>query len=447
MDGSRRLLVGSIVLAVAACQPTPQVTHAPPGPTSSPTASATPASSTGPSSTPATSAPPTSVDLPPGFDAIPWAHLSPLTGDEGSFTLSIGVIGKQATITRTVSREPSVWASGGAVVVDSGVQVDIVNPATGSTIATFDREALRLSLDGVDPEEYSYRFAPQRFIVDVAHGYLYDLGANPDGIQLRRFDLDGSHEALLGVLAPDPARDPWDSVDVVVSEEGAIVATSCPAPASNVADHRCRLYQAAPGAKGPIKPRYLPRTSPRPCSLFAASADYLIATQYVGCRADGGPPLVLPYMALNLSTLKSLELDAASDIRVFGMLDAKDGPGLVANLESSYPFPSPYPAVGVVMRFDNSAWALEPWIEIDDDSEASADPYAGYVWAIRGRGPAWTLMHGYGPEYAVCALTTRNEPPSACPSGPEMLSTPSGRFELPAGTWGEIVPPLEFPAL
>ena len=198
-------------------------------------------------------------------------------------------------------------------------------------------------------------------------------------------------------------------------------------------------------------PGQMARSSRDSCQLrprdrvrcFATSPRWLIASSYQHCRADGGFPLIVPFMALNLSTLKTTVIQAPSDIEAFGVIEDEDEdlPWLAANQHSSFPYPSPYEAIGVVLRLDDPVFSMDRYVPVVDDPE-NEDPYAGAVWTIAGRGPGWTLLHGFNPAYAVCRLgAPETEAANTCPSGPVVLETTEGRFELPPGTWGEFVPP------
>lgn len=452
MDGSKRWLVGLAMAALlAACDAKPTPTRSP-EPTSGPTpiraTTPRPTSTTNPTMAP--SAPPTSIDLPSGFDSIAWARM-PAAADTEAFVVTFGVLGKPATGTRTYPSQPFVSASGHALLIDDNGSTEIVDARTAATIATFNSDALHLSLKGVDPNDLRYSFV-RKFVPDVEHGYLYDLSANRSGLELRRFDLHGAHRTVLATLAPDPGRDLWSDVDFVVADDGTLVATACPDEESPVADHRCRLYVVPVGASGPFAARHLPAGSPRPCFLIATDAQFLIASQYRGCRADGGADQFIPYMALDLKTLHALVTDAPSDIDGDGIeYDGNDVgplPALIANIHPRVPYGSPYPAIAVHLGFGDSRFTIEQYVQADEDSEGPPDQYADYVWAIRGRGAGWTLLHGYGPEFARCAAGAPPQDTPACDSGPEQLVTSAGRFELPPATWGDVVPPYRlFPRI
>jgi hypothetical protein len=387
--------------------------------------------------------PPTSLDLPAPFDAIAWAHM-PFSADANEYIVTFGVLGKQATGSRTYSQEPYPATSGSAVLIQSDASTEIIDARTGATIGTFEQDALRLPLDGIDPNDLTYLQA-QKFVADVGHGFLYDMSANRSGVQLRRFDLDGKHPTVLVTLAPDPGKDFWDHVDFVVADDGTIVATACPEDRSKVSDHRCRLYVIPTGAAGPAKPRYLPSSSARPCFLLVADAQFLMGSPYVGCHADGGYPELIPYMKLDLTTLRSVVKDAPSDLTAYGMEyegnDVGPLPDLVANLSPRPAYASPYEAIGVLLRFEDYFTTLDRYVPLQAANENEPDPYAGYVWAIEGRGDGWTLLRGFGPEYVLCRVDQRSEFPAPCSSGPEILETSAGSFELPKDTWGRFVEP------
>lgn len=438
MDGARRrLTIAVMALAIAACEPSPVVTQASPSPIPTPTAAATatPSASIVPTAT--APAPATSIDLPPGFDAIPWARM-PVTGDEDELVVTIGVLGKPATTTRTYTHQPFVWADGQAVLLEVDGRTEIVDAATGATIATYDTDSLEL--DGVPQNNLNYTLFSGRFLTDVARGFLYVMSANHDGVQLRRFNIDGTHEVLLAKFAPDPGRDPWYA-DFTISAVGAVVATACPLDADKVADFRCRIYQAAPGGDGRLTRRFLPARASRPCSLLAANEHWLAASSYKYCRADGGPPQISQYMSLNLTTLATTEIEAPGDIRAFGLQDDDVEPMLIANAHAAQPFPPVYPTIGVTLRLADPYYSMDRYVPVVDDPE-HPDEYPGYVWAIAGHGPGWTLLNGFGPDYATCRAKSLPENPlPECPSGPVVLETTSGRFVLPPNTWGEYVPP------
>jgi len=447
VDGSkRRLCVLLLGLGMAACDPmtiapaTPTV-----GPTQAPTQSGPPsatASASAPTSTPIGSAPPpTSVRLPLGFDAIPWANLPAGDGNEDSFTVSIGVLGKPATTTRTFNQQPDISADGSAVLLSTGPETAIVDATTGTTIATFDHRALEL--DRVPKNNLSYSLFNWRFRADVAHGYLYLLSANRDGVQLRRFALDGSGETRLAVIAPDPGRQLWYA-DLVLTSAGQVVATACPFETEQLADARCRLYEAEPGAIGPLKPRFLPRKAARPCSLIAASEKWLIGSNDQSCRADGGPPQFVSYMALDRETLRTSTVTAPSGLLQFGVEDNTEEPRLVANVHTTtYPHPLLFPPAAVVVRLNDPLFTVEPIVPEDVGGDGSTT-YERYIWSVAGRGAGWTLFHGYSPAYVACAVEAVDDDTSRCPSGPVFLDTTEGTFELPEGTWGGVVPPLGF---
>lgn len=443
MDGSnRRWAAFLVVFLLAACQPDPSVTPAATPSTSTAVATMRPSVATSaPTRTPGPS--PSPPVLPAGFDKIPWATM-PSDAMTETFVVSIGVLGRGAVTTRTFDRQPTVWADGPAILIDLDGATEIVNAASGESIARYDRTAL--DLEGVPPDNLNYYLFGNRFATDVAHGFLYLLSGNHDGVQLRRFALDGSHETLLAKVAPDPGRDTWYA-DLVLTDSGTAVTTACPIDRAKVADFRCRLYLAAPGANAPLKPRFLPSGATRPCSLIASSDVWLVANSNPHCRADGGPPLIAPYMALNLKTLKTSEVQASSGLWAFGVdQDPDDGtPRLIANLATTYPFPAVYPAIGVVLRLSDPWFSMDRYVPVMENP-APAHRYTGYLWAIAGRGPGWTLLHGFGPTYAACRLGAElDAPPPDCPSGPVILETTAGPFELPSGTWGEIVPPLASP--
>jgi hypothetical protein len=360
-------------------------------------------------------------------------------GNEDSFTVSIGVLGKPAATTRTFLRQPDIAADGGAVMLSDGGSTEIVDASTGRTIATFDHEALEL--ENVPKRDLSYYLLSRRFRTDVARGYLYFLSANRDGVQMRRFALDGSRETLLGVIAPDPGQDPW-YVDFVLTPSGEIVATAC----SFDPDIRCRVYDAAPGAERLSKARLLSSDAPRPCSLIAAGETFLIGTNLQFCRADGGPPAFMPYMAINRSTLMTEVVTAPSGINEFGTLESRRQPRLVANLRAGFPYPDVYPPMAVVLRVGDSQYPIDTIVPEGGQLETPGEG-GPEVWSIAGRGVGWTLFHGYGRDYLTCAIEADRHDRSSCPSGPVVLDTKEGTFELPPGTWGGVVPPLGFAGL
>ena len=448
MDGSRgRLAIALIAVLALACDSKAVSTVAPPNEPSAAAPSGTPRIH--PTATPivtvAPSLAPTSIDLPSGFDAIAWAHM-PFSADANTFVVSYGVLGKPATGSKTYSAQPSVAASSHAVIIEPIDEplTEIIDARTGATIAMFERDALRLSLDGIDSNDERYSYV-QKLLADVDHGFLYDMSANRSGLQLRRFDLHGEHPTLLATLAPDPGKDFWVEVDFVVADDGTVVATSCPPDGSKVSDHRCRLYVVPVGAAGPIKPRLLPANGPRPCFLVAADAQFAIGGPDPGCRADGGADQFISYMALDLATLRSVVTLAPSDLAGGGIEylgnDVGPLPALVANLYPRLTYGSPYPAIAVRLGFGDSRFTIQRYVEVGEDPDGATAAYPDYVWAIRGRGLGWTLLHGYGPEFARCAAGASFESPPSCESGPEVLVTESGTFELPPNTWGEFVAP------
>jgi hypothetical protein len=369
--------------------------------------------------------------------------LPPGDGNEDSFTVSIGVLGKPATTTRTFTRQPDIAADGNAVVLSDGRLSEIIDAATGTTLASFDHAALELG--HVPRNDLSYVLFNRQFRTDLARGYLYFLSANRDGVQLRRFALDGSNETLLGVVAPDPGRDPR-YVDFVVTLSGEVIVTACPIDADGAGEVRCRIFEAAPGAERLSDPRFLPNDAPRPCALFAGGETWLIGTNLQFCRADGGWPAFIPYMAINRSTLRTEVITAPSGINAFGAMDGRGQPRLVANLSYGFPHPDVYPPMGVVLRVGDSHFPIDMIAPKSGLLETPADG-GPEVWSIAGRGPGWTLFHGYGRDYLSCALEIDRPDRSACPSGPVILETNQGDFELPPGTWGAVVPPLGFAGL
>lgn len=354
--------------------------------------------------------------------------------------MSIGVLGKPATTTRTFTRQPDIAADGNAVVLSDGGISEVIDAATGTTLASFDHAALEL--EDVPRNDLSYVLFNRRFRTDLAHGYLYFLSSNRDGVQLRRFALDGSDETLLGVIAPDPGMSP-SYVDFVLTPSGEIVATACPFEGVGVADLRCRVYEAASGARRLAKPRLLASDAPRPCLLIAAGKTWVIGTNLQFCRADGGPPAFMPYMAIDRATLATKVVTAPSGISEFGTLESKRQPKLVANLRSGFPYPDLYPPMGIVLRVGDSQVPINTIAPTSGQLETPADG-GPEVWSIVGRGPGWTLFHGYGRDYLACALEIDRRDRSTCPSGPVILETDQGSFELPPGTWGAVVPPLGF---
>ena len=444
----RRLALISIAICVAAaCDPNP----VPTGPSSTRSPTTTPLVSAAlqtfapslPSATPSASIPPSTIELPPGFNAIPWADLPPGDGNEDSFTVSIGVLGKPAITTRTFTRQPDIAADGNAVVLSDGRRSEIIDAATGETLAFFDHDALEL--DDVPKRDLSYVLFNGRFRTDLARGYLYFLSANRDGVQLRRFALDGSDETLLGVVAPDPGRD-LRYVDFVITLSGEVIVTACPTDADGPGDVRCQIFEAAPGAERLSDPRFLPNDAPRPCALFAGGETWLIGTNLQFCRADGGWPAFIPYVAINRSTLRTEVITAPSGIIPLGALDGSGQPRLVANLSYGFPYPDVYPPMGVVLRLGDPQFPID--LQAPEGGQLETPVEGGpEVWSIAGRGPGWTLFHGYGRDYLACALDTDRRDRSACPSGPVVLQTTEGTFELPPGTWGAVVPPLGFAGL
>jgi hypothetical protein len=452
VDGSRRrLAIASLIVAVAGCDATlvispvvsPAIRAEPSAtirPSLVPSASSFAAPTISASPNPSTSTPPAAVDLPAGFDAIAWADVPDATGDEDEFTVSIGVLGKAATTTRTFKRQPFVSASGSAVIISTS-RTEIVDATTGTTIGRFAFDDL--ALPGVPDGDLNYQYLT-RFRIDAAHGAMYLMSGNRDGLQIRLFDLDGKHARKLATIAPDPGTDWWDS-DFVLTPAGTIVATACPSERSSVADHRCRLYELDPSASRAPKPRMLPRTFPRPCSLIASDGAHLIGSQLTSCRADGGAPQISPYFDLDLRALTVRVGYSATDLRGFGVASDHGGSYLVANLGSSYPIQSPYPAAGVRLTIDGDYTSVDP-LEPSFNPSTGSGPFFGYVWAIKGWGKDWTLWHGFGPDYAVCAADPVNLQAGACPSGPVLLETPTHTFTLPSGTWGRSAPPLAYPA-
>ena len=437
-----RVWVVSIAISlIAACDPAPIPTGAVPtrAPASSPIVSSAPEASepSQPSATPSASQP-AAIALPAGFDAIPWADLPPSTGDEDAFTVSIGVLGKPATTTRTFSRQPDVAADGNAVILSDSRRSEIIDAVTGDTIATFDGAALELNR--VPRNNLTYALFSRRFTTDVARGYLYFLSANRDGAQLRRFALDGTDETLLGVLAPDPARDPW-YVDFVLTPSGDVVATACPTDVAR----RCRISEAHTGAAHLSRARKLPADAPRPCRLFAAGDTWLIGTNLEHCRADGGWPTFIPYMAINRSTLETKVVTAPSNIDAFATIDRRRQPLLLANLGLGFPYPNLYPPMGVVVRAGDPYFTVDPIEPRGGGALDTTENGGPEIWSIAGHGPGWTLFHGYGRSYLACALEVERSDVATCPSGPVVLETTEGTFELPPGTWGATVPPLGFP--
>jgi hypothetical protein len=243
------------------------------------------------------------------------------------------------------------------------------------------------------------------------------------------------------VLAPDPGRDPW-YVDFVLAPSGDVVATACAIEAPRVDDVRCGLYEAAAG-ENRLTRRRMPTRALRPCSLLAAGERWLIGSNLEHCRADGGPPAFVPYMWLDRSTMKTGSIMAPSGLQSFGTANEEDGPELIANIRPGPPYPSVYPPASVILRVN------DPQFTLDQLAPEVGDParYHRYIWSIGGRGPGWTLFHGYSPDDLACAIKSEPDEPSACTSGPAVLETDSGTFELPAGTWGEVVPPLGFAGL
>jgi len=227
-----------LVIAFASCQS---------GPTETPQSTATRASPPVTPSAPVSaipSTPPTTVDLPAGLDAIAWAHM-PIDPDANEVTVAIGVLGKLRTTTRSYARQPSIWANGSAVIIDSGDGTEIVDAATGRIVATYDMAALELA--GVPEIDLDYYVFGRRFLVDFDRGYLYFMSANPDGVHLRRFALDGSDETLLAVLAPDPGRQLWTS-DFSITPAGDVVATACPLVPSSMRPRAGTFGVAASGS-------------------------------------------------------------------------------------------------------------------------------------------------------------------------------------------------------
>jgi hypothetical protein len=360
-----------------------------------------------------------------------------VNGDEDSFTVSIGVLGKAATTTRTFTRQPDLAADAGAVLLSDGDSTEIVDASTGETMGRFDHSDIEL--DRVPRRDLSYYLFNRRFRTDVAREYLYLLSANRDGVQLRRFALDGSDDTLLGVVAPDPGRDPR-YVDFVVTLSGDVIVTACPIDADGTGDVRCRIFEAAPGADL-AEPRFLPIDAPRPCALFAGGERWLIGTNLQFCRADGGWPAFIPYIAIDRSTLRTEVITAPSGIDAFGAMDGRGQPRLVANLSYGFPHPNVYPPMGVVLRLGDPQFPINLHAPEGGRLETPVDG-GPEVWSIAGRGPGWTLFQGYGRDYLACALETERGDRSTCPSGPVVLETTEGSFELPPGTWGAVVPPL-----
>ena len=154
----------------------------------------------------------------------------------------------------------------------------------------------------------------------------------------------------------------------------------------------------------------------------------------------------MPYLAINRSTLETKVVTAPSGMTIFGTQDRRRQPLLVANLSGGFPYPNLYPPMAILLRVGDPHFTIEPigpeGVQLDTPDGGGPE-----VWSVAGRGPGWTLFHGFGRDYLACALEADRSDQAACPSGPVVLETSEGSFELPPRTWGAIVPPLGFPGM
>jgi hypothetical protein len=428
-----------VVLAfvLAACSPAPTPPETPPAPVPTRSAVAPTVRPTAPSPTP-----PTSIDLPPPYDRIAWAHVD-ANPDASPIQVSIGVLGHPATTTRATVNPDSVRAAGGLILLDvTEDETEVVDAATGGTVARFHPSQLRLS---TPDDQISLRdYAPQGLLVDPVHAYLYELDSNEEGLQLRRFALDGSHATLIARLGPDPEDELWTG-GMAMGPSGEVDAVVCPSPDSAAADHRCRLYRVPRGVEGLVAPRFLPASTPRLCFVAAASEHFLVGSSYIGCHADGGYPATIPYVAINLRTRESGTTIQNSGFQVFGVQEDDGHPVLIGNATRTLP-PFVYPPAAATMTVTGDVYASISSIAPSGPTVADRS-----AWTVRGITPGLQILESFGPEYAACRLASSADGamPTCSPGGVFAVGlpkTPNGMIQLPSGTYGEIMPPLDNPA-
>jgi hypothetical protein len=377
------------------------------------------------------------IHLPAPYDRIPWAHF-----DRESGVLSIGVVGKPAVTTRTTTSADSVLAVGTAVLVPNDDETEIVDAATGATIARFNPDALRAPAapQGSLRDDFNRR---QFFHADIEHGYLYQLGATEKGIRLWRFGLDGSGRTVLATLGPDPAKDYWEHVEYALTAAGTVLAVACPNRDSNVADHHCRLWRIPAGATPPIAPTTLPIGTPPPCGIRGASERFIVWSAWEGCAADGGWASTLTFVALDLQTGKVRTELGPSDFKGFS-LRGDDFPTLIGNVYPGPLGPQVFPAIATLFQFEDNSIG-QPISELISEDPGSTPYPADQVWAVLGSGHGWTILQPFGRDFGVCRLTEANGP---CPVRAAWLNAPLGDLgswvELPVGTYGEILPPFAY---
>jgi hypothetical protein len=375
---------------------------------------------------PSPSAAPTSVELPAGYDRIPWAHVDPIAN-----LVTFGVVGKQATGSRPFDpNQRNVRAVGSVLFIEGQDGVEILDPATGATVARFDPSAMVFP---VADDDLLRAYAPHDVAYDIGRGYIYRLDANAEGLQLRRFHLDGSHPTTLARVAPDPHEEFWEG-GMAIDPSGTVDVVICPPTDTRDPDHRCRLYQAKPGAAATGAPRYLPLSAPRFCFAIAASDHYLFGSSYAGCRADGGYPSEIPYVALDLRTFKSVVLNAASNFEVLVAAEDTDlGPQLIGNVRpTGWLGPVAYPRVAEDLSLTE--------FNIVPMSQLMTDQRQGWAWSLLGAGRDWQVRQSYGPDFGACYLA---DPSGTCPVGPVVMVAPGvDGITLPPGTYGEIMPGL-----
>src|SRR5262249_47534100 len=152
--------------------------------------------------------------------------------------------GHPPTTSRITTNIDSIRAVASAVLVEHDQEVEIVDAASGQTIATFRPADLRpQNADGsarAFATDFGYR-------IDIEHGFLYQLGADAHGQRLWRYRLDGTGKTVMATLAPDPDVDWWTAVDYTLTEDGEVIAVSCPSEKSTASDHRCRLWRMLAG--------------------------------------------------------------------------------------------------------------------------------------------------------------------------------------------------------
>jgi hypothetical protein len=435
----------AFLIVAAGCSPTPSASPGassiPTTPSTSPSSSVRPGAS--PVETPASpgepsAVPPVGIDLPAPYSNIPWAHFDRETG-----VLSIGVVGKPAVTTRTTDSADSVLAVGTAVLVPNGDETEIVDAATGATVARFKPDALRPPASAQPDGQRSLRdYFNSRYVfqADVAHGALYQLGATAKGIGLWRFDLDGSGKTLMATLGPDPETDDWEHVEYTLTPAGTMIAVACPERDSKVSDHRCRLWRIPAGATPPIAPKMLPIGTPAPCGIRGASERYIVWSVWEGCGADGGWASTLTFAAVDLRTGKVRTELGPSEYKGFAV-EGDDFPYLLGNVFPEPFGPRVFPAVAAIFQFEDNSIG-QPLSElISKDPESTPYP-ADQIWALLGSGQGWRMLQPFGHDFGVCRLTQAND---RCPVGAAWLNAPLGGLdswvELPVGTYGEILSP------